>query len=125
MQLKKDTDYALQILWLLNKHKETSLRVSYICKNTNIPITKVKRICDALAAKKIIDKATVPFMTYGVNSDTETIDLFKVIDAIEGAVDLFAVFDKKTPFYKSSKHELDNINLRCIKDLEKINFPGK
>ncbi len=100
MHLKKDTEYALQIMHYFANHDNEVVNTQNICKLSRIPLVKVKRICNLLASEKVIDKVLVSPESYSSNEQTTTTNLLTIIAIIEGQTDLFATFDRESQLYQ-------------------------
>ena len=108
MQLKRDTDYALRILFHIGEQcsaKEevpSGLSLLDISSRTGIPRISAQRICGYFVASKALLSART--------KDNETRyypgprfyrqSLLSIIETIERSADLFAVFEKNSHFYK-------------------------
>ena len=126
MQLKRDTDFAIRILYCLKqKSKATDpsgaggLTLNEIAAQTGAPKTAVGRLCEKLEEKGIIDlccEPKAPEKAYCAGPHLLDQSFLSVINAVEGTGELFAVFDKRTAAYSCSETQIQRIQ----KSIEKI-----
>ena len=130
MQLKRDTDYALRILFYIGGQQSgtdaasNGFSSSDISTQTGVPRMSVDRICGYLGEKRIIAAKTAengeylyyPGPGFGRKS------LLEVVRAAEGGADIFAVFDRKSPFYRAHGARLREIQAGLDKLLSDISL---
>ncbi|MBR2666575.1 MAG: Rrf2 family transcriptional regulator [Oscillospiraceae bacterium] len=119
MQLKRDTDYAIRILFCLKETIETDpereqkkIALSEIAAQARIPKTTALRICGYLS-----EKGMIHLIREGEDGENEYYaaplllerSLLDVIEAVEGTGRIFAVFDRKSHMYR-----------KCGKGIEKL-----
>lgn len=114
MQLNRDTDYAIRIIWSICKAKtdrRESIIISDICKQVGIARTIALRICNKLVEKDIIasDMSAKNEIRFTVGDNTKTKNIQDVIEAIEGSSNLLAYFDKSLDSYKKCSEILDSL----------------
>lgn len=115
MQLKRDTEYAVRILYSLCQNRdnekltetkgETLIEIS---TQTGIPKTVAGRVCDNLVVKGIICRSDDPYETnkvYYSSKELSGYSLLDVIEAVEGTGKLFEVFDKRSEVYKNCEEQ--------------------
>ncbi len=115
MQLKRDTDYALRILFCIGENRaadpkaEKGLGVPALHTQTDVPRISLKRLCDRLVEKKILlsQKTAGGESRYFPGRDLSQLSLLEVIRAVEGSAPLFAVFDKKSRFYVQNAQQIE------------------
>ena len=110
MQLKRDTDYAIRILYCLRQNGDVGhtgerkgMTLSEIAMQTGTPKLVAGRVCESLKEKGMIaaagqDRAERSYCSTETQSEYSLLD---VIEAVEGTCQLFAVFDKRFAGYKS------------------------
>ena len=127
MQLKRETDFAVRILFCLNKcrikssgSRKTLLTLTEIASQTGVPKTVAGRICDYLIQKGIIESYVISEkQEKGYCPTDEFLDfsLLDVIDAVEGTAQLFSVFDKGSPAYKCCEAQIQGVHKAIEKTL--------
>jgi len=126
MQLKRDTDYAVRILYYLNMNsyidnhgKKKGVSLSELAKQTGTPKLIAERVCDSLKEKGIIvatGRREASKRLYYSTAASLGSSLLDIIEAVEGSCQLFAVFDKSFAGYKSLEDQIQRIQ----KGTEKI-----
>ncbi|MBO6300992.1 MAG: Rrf2 family transcriptional regulator [Ruminiclostridium sp.] len=109
MQLQRDTDYALRILYLIGSRDlyETDagagMTLKKICKQSRLPRVTANRICGHLENAGFLVKRHTPDdeTLYAPGPDLSRKTLLDVFILIDRGVDLFAVFDKNGAIYKA------------------------
>ncbi len=124
MQLKRNTDYALRILLCVAEYPdENGIPLPKLCKHSSIPHTIAVRLCRKLVDENILTETTIGNRTFfAINPGANNITLYDVILAIEGTVDLFAVFDHSTELYMQCGDNLNIIEEWLTKGLKEINI---
>ena len=119
MQLKRDTDVAIRILYCLNQNRESQsagetngLTLAALAAQTGVPKTVVGRICEYLYRDGMIRLS--PEMengekTYFAGEELLSVSLLKVVTAVEGTVQLFAVFDQTSAAYKRGQTQIKTV----------------
>lgn len=114
MQLKRDTDYAMRIIWSVCRaktDKDESIIISEICRQIGIARTIALRICNKLADNEIISSDTTVKneIRFSVGEKTGEKTMYDVIKAIEGSSDLLEAFDKSFESYEKCGEVLDSL----------------
>ncbi|MBQ8975461.1 MAG: Rrf2 family transcriptional regulator [Oscillospiraceae bacterium] len=118
MQLRRDTDYAVRILFCIKedydrrKRKGSGLTLSEIAAHVGIPKLVAGRLCERLSAGGIIkskmeqeSEEKIYYTTDGLSSKS----LLDVIEVMEETGKIFAVFDKRSSMYKSCEDSLQQV----------------
>jgi len=132
MQLKRDTDFALRMLFCLKQHRDNTeidesngLTLTEIAAQTGVPRIVAKRICECLQAKKVL------FVSYNQEDDEKTFysagdlsafSLLDVIEAVEGTGRLFAAFSRSSSMYKNCKDQILKIQKKTENILSKTSL---
>ena len=125
MQLKRDTDYAIRILFViaesaLGKKESQGMELKTICEKAAVPWRIALRLCGALTdagfIKKEANKSTAYTSAHNLSEKT----LLDIIEAVEGRSNLFAVFDRRTELYARYGHALELMNDVLSSELEKM-----
>lgn len=105
MQLKRDTDYALRLLQCMAKNAqiEGGVALFELCRTTGVPKTVAERLCRRLTKAKMITLTDEERLCFEICAETQDKTILDVIQAVEGNLNLFAVFDQSTELYKSCK----------------------
>lgn len=129
MQLKRDTDYAVRILYCLNQTEDTAvstaakgLSLSEIAMRTGMPKVVAGRVCESLKDKGVVSLTSDPEAVekvYCSSKDLLNYSLLDVIEAVEGNCQLFAVFDKRSIGYKNCEEQLQKVQKRTERVLAK------
>lgn len=118
MQLKRDTDYAIRILYCLRQNGDVGhtgerkgMTLSEIAMQTGTPKLVAGRVCESLKEKGMIaaagqDRAERSYCSTETQSEYSLLD---VIEAVEGTCQLFTVFDKRFAGYKSFENQIRKI----------------
>ena len=118
MQLKRDTDYAIRILYCLRQNGDVGhtgerkgMTLSEIAMQTGTPKLVAGRVCESLKEKGMIaaagqDRAERSYCSTETQSEYSLLD---VIEAVEGTCQLFTVFDKRLAGYKSFENQIRKI----------------
>ncbi len=116
MQLKRDTEYALRILFCLGEQRLTRRRVigltaQQISARSGVPKVGTDRICRLLEKSGLIRCRT--------NRSGDTVflarpsfaksSLLDVIQITEPGTQMFAVFDRSSPFYTAAAPQLQRL----------------
>ena len=119
MQLKRETDYALRVLFCLKETilmdaegPQKSLSVSQIATHIGGMRTTTQRICERLAQAELIRTSSADDRgekTYYATPDMLTRSMLDVVEAIEGTGKVFAVFDRRSLLYKTCGKKLDRV----------------
>lgn len=117
MQLKRDTDYALRILFCLkdtlisDTHtRQKSIPLTKLSSEIKVPKITTKRICDSLVEKGLIHvhaESGIGGRTYYVTHFMLKHSLLDVVEAVEHTGKIFAVFDKSSYLYKQCENALE------------------
>lgn len=119
MQLKRDTDFALRIIFCLKQEAEqkrasqrSGLTLSEIASRTEVPKITAGRICDALEEGGLIavlqtkDNAE---KAYVFGDKLWRFSLLEVIEALESTGQLFSVFDQRSLMYQNCKESFSEV----------------
>lgn len=114
MQLKRDTDYAIRIIWSVCRaktEKDESIIISEICKQIGVARTIALRICNKLTEREILaaDIAAKHEIKFTVSDKTKEKTLYDVVEAIEGSSELLAMFDKSFESYANCGELFDSL----------------
>lgn len=120
MHLKKDTEYALQIMHYFVNHVDEVVNIQNICRLTRIPLVKVKRICNLLASENVINRISATVECYSSNEQTATTNLLTIITIMEGQSDLFATFDRDSQLYQEMGTVFESANQALVTMLATI-----
>ena len=111
MQLKRDTDFALRILFCLKQNHDKKdaegpggLTLTEIAKRAGVPKLAAGRICDCLQARGMIRLSGGQEHTekaYFSAEELLTFSLLDIVEAVEGTGQLFAVFSRNSSMYRS------------------------
>lgn len=129
MQLKRDTDFAIRILFCLNLNHAADhpairkgVTISEIAVQTGTPKLVAGRVCESLKEKGMIYLIDEPFATEKAYYSTEELlnySLLDVIEAVEGTGEIFAVFDKRSEAYKKCEEQILKIQKKTERLLAK------
>ena len=127
MQLKRDTDYALRVLYCLKqhdeanpKHQSSGLTLSEIAAQTGLTRLVAARICECLCDKGILRESKRPDKEDTIFSPRQALSSLTLLDVVvdvEGTGQLFAVFDKKSAAYRSCEAEMMSVQRNAEKVL--------
>ena len=119
MQLKKDTDIALRILYCLYQNNSGNdlgtargLTLLEIATQTETPLIVIRRVCESLKARGIItllSEFDSEEISYCASKELLEHSMLDVVEAIEGNCQIFAVFDQRSLLYRD-----------CAKQIQKI-----
>lgn len=118
MQLKRDTDYALRILHCINTLQSSNSNkygtyptISDITLYSGVSKTPALRICGKLCNSQILKvyKDNLTGKEHYMLPDVKNSSLLDVIEAVEKSCNIFAVFDKKSSFYKNHETYLASV----------------
>jgi len=123
MQLKRDTDYAIRVLFCLKDtivseggKRQISFTLSEIASNIGLMRPTTRRICDLLTERGLIrrsDTGAAGEIAYYAERSMLRHSLLDVIEAVESTGNILAVFDRKTHMYRNCKTELGRVRKRC------------
>ena len=129
MQLKRDTDYAVRILYCLNQNyaidnsgEKKGVTLSEIAMQTGTPKLVAGRVCDSLKEKGIIfsiSEQDTAEKSFSSNKTLLSFSLLDVIEAVEGTCQLFAVFDKRFAGYRTYEDHIKKIQKQTERVLAK------
>jgi|GEM_PF-1315329 len=132
MQLKRDTDYAVRILYCLHQNHvadksavRKGVTISEIAMQTGTPKPVAGRICESLKEKGMIyltDEQPATEKAYYSTEELLKYSLLDVIEAVEGTGEIFAVFDKRSEAYKSCEGWLLRVQMKTEGVLAKATF---
>ena len=125
--LRRETDYALQMLKVLNKSKGKVLSLNEIAKTTKVSFLFLQKIARKLRLAKIIDAHQGVAGGYQLTIDPKKITLRKVIEAMEGECCILSCMDKskKTECCNQGKtcelkNKMGKINKKIVKILDEV-----
>lgn len=113
MQLKRDTDYAFRIAFYLAHRSDRELpgaTLSEISRNAGIPRRSAERICAELTAGGILRKEAAAEELFYKGEIWEEATLLDLIRTIEGNVNLFAVFGRKSKAFRENRRMLQALD---------------
>ena len=129
MQLKRDTDFAIRILYCFNQNHDafdapdaSGLTLSEIAMQTGTPKTAVGRLCEKLEDKGILS------LRHGQETSEKIYDpcpalldvtLLNVIEAVEETGEIFAVLDKRSVAYSGCEAQIQRIQKSIERILDK------
>lgn len=129
MQLKRDTDFALRILFCIKQNQDKKdaespggLTLTEIAKQTGVPKLAAGRICDRLQVKGMIrlsGEQEHMEKTYSSTEELLTFSLLDIIEAVEGTGQLFAVFNRNSSMYRSCRGQIMKAQKRAENALAK------
>ena len=118
MQLKRDTDFAIRILFSIKADFEkkgaegAGLTVSELSARTGLPKLTVARLSEHLEEKGMLkalpDQPGAERVYYSANGFLGY-SLLDVIEAVEGNCRIFSVFDKHNPSYRKYGGQLEKL----------------
>ena len=127
MQLKRDTDYALRILYCLKLNNDDrgadtthGMTLTEIAAQTGTPKIVAGRVCENLKENgmiQMISEQEAAERVYASDGTLLNTTLLDVIEAVEGTGQLFAVFDKRSAVYKNCEMQIQNVQKRTDKVL--------
>ena len=130
MQFKRDTDYALRILFGLaeglagGEDGQQGVPTGSIAAKTGIPKPSFERICGYLEQHGIIyqemSSRGEPRMYPGEGFWDQS--LLQIADAVEGGTQLFAVFDRRSQLFRQCGGKLEAIQSGFDKILSGIDL---
>ncbi len=113
MQLKRDTEYALRIMislaeYLKEEGGSSGISSAELISGAGIPKISFNRICKSLEEKGLILKKTDSEGNVWVCPGRDFWDqsIFSIGMAVEGNMDIFAVFDRRSEFMKKYGEKL-------------------
>ena len=129
MQLKRDTDYALRILLCIAKQEDidkNGMTISELSKGTSVPQTIAIRLCEKMKDAKLLNAAGTNenITLYSLHKGAINKTVFDVIRAIEGGINLFAVFDRSTELYASGKDYFEDTEQKLADSLKQKTIRG-
>lgn len=130
MQLKRDTDFALRILFCLKqagtgatKDGPGGCSLTELAVRTGLSKTVAGRICDTLAANGILlphyESETGEESCYSIREPGDC-SLLDVVVAAEGTGRIFAVFDRRSDMYHHCEQKIQTIQDRTESLLREI-----
>lgn len=126
MKLKKETDYALRIIYYLlkNNHKPI-IDSKTISKNENIPENFAIKILKKLAKHKIINSHRGVSGGFSLNKKSENIFLGEIIKITEGPIEIRnynSIFENSIGNLCPVETSLIYIEKALLRDLDHISF---
>lgn len=125
MQLKRDTEYALRILFTVAGATDPrGITRTEIRNRSGLPRAGVNRICDRLESAGLITcrREDNGEGVYAAAADLFRKSLLDVICAVEQGVPLFAVFEKGSAFFSQNEGRLTTLQgkVEALLDEEKL-----
>lgn len=127
MQLKRDTDYALRILYCLSTNPSyensfnSGLTISEIARRTNLQKLIVKRLCDLLEPLGFINiSVTETYPLFSASEGLGSHSLLDVIEGVEGRTTLFAVFSHDSLLFEQCRKKLQRTEAKFQSSLKRI-----
>lgn len=125
LTIRRETDYAIQILKLLAKNKKKFLSLSELAKQTGISFPFLQKIARKLRLAGLIKAEQGAKGGYALNLPTGKINLRKIIEALEGPCAILPCFCKNKKVNCVRKHskchlqrKLKKLNSRIVKAIE-------
>lgn len=121
LQLKKETDYAIQFLRLLSKTKN-SVSLNDVAKTTGISFLFLQKIARRLRMVGLIKSKKGMDGGYFLALPSQKITLKKIIEAIEGKCGLLSCFSLGCAHAKNCclRKKMSKLNNKIIKLLDGI-----
>ena len=127
MQLKRYTDYALRIMVCLEERlkRDRSLQgvpAPDVIAAAGIPIVSFNRICGLLEEHRLIyrkiSRANEVRLYPGENFKKQS--LLSVAEAVEGNMDVFAVFDRQSSVVQMYESKLFEVQRKMYRELSGV-----
>lgn len=127
LTLRRETDYALQMLKVLSKSKGQVMSLNDIAKKTKISFLFLQKIARKLRIAKLIDAHQGVAGGYQLTIDPKKITLRKVVEVMEGKCCILNCLDtsKKIDCCNPAqtcelKTKMGKLNKRIVKILEEV-----
>ena len=128
MQLKRETEYALRILFRVVENGNgvdgppAGLNLLEICTDTGVPRTAAQRICEQCEAAGLLRSELTANRErqYFPGQALDSESLGGVIALMENGTNLFAVFDRGSAMYRSQGRRFEEIQTSVQKILGNI-----
>lgn len=127
LTLRRETDYALQMLKVLNKSKDQVMSLNEIAKKTKVSFLFLQKIARKLRLAGIIDAHQGVSGGYKLTVDPKKITVRKVVEAMEGKCCILNCLDetKKTTCCVSAqncelKNKMGKLNKKIVKILDSV-----
>ena len=128
MQLRKDTDFAIRILYCVgqnpsdDKIRNKGKTVTTISRQSGVPRTVAERICRKLEAARLIVNISDEGKEcrYTPVNDYQGKTVLAVVEAVEGTGEIFAVFGKNTPLYEQYGPKLTMLQMSVERVLQNM-----
>ena len=128
MQLKRDTEYALRILFCFETElmeKQTGadgLSIGEIGTRSGVPRVGADRVCGYLEEAGLIASSSKGSgeTVYQPKTDLRDTSLLDVLRLTEPSSQLFAVFDKSSFFYKIAEPQLQEVQTAAEKIMSEL-----
>ncbi len=127
LTIRRETDYALQMLKVLNKSKGNVLSLNEIAKTTKISFLFLQKIARKLRLAKIIDAHQGVAGGYQLKVDPKKITLRKVVEAMEGKCCILSCLDESKKIFCCNpaktcelKIEMGKLNKKIVKILDEV-----
>jgi len=127
LAMRRETDYALQMIKLLIKANSRVLSLNDIAVESKISFLFLQKIARKLRLAKIIKAHQGVAGGYTLNVEPKKTSILKVIEAIEGQSCLLACLNKKKNIVCCGekkncvlKNKISKVNSQLIKILEKV-----
>lgn len=98
MTILRETDYAIQMLKHLSKHKEKFTSLSVLSKETGVSFLFLQKIARKLRLARILKAGQGVTGGYRLNIPAEKISLKKIIESIEGSSSFMPCLRDKKDF---------------------------
>lgn len=123
--LRKETDYALQMLTYLKKVKGKIVSLSAIAKETGVSFLFLQKIARKLRLAGIIKAEQGVEGGYKLNKIAEKMSILKIVEAMEGKCGLLTCLKSNRCLCKKEKNchlkkKMATVNAKMVKILEKI-----
>lgn len=127
LTLRRETDYALQMLKVLNKSKDQVMSLNEIAKKTKVSFLFLQKIARKLRLAKIIDAHQGVAGGYQLAIDPKKITLRKVVEAMEGECCILNCLDKTKKIECCNpaqtcelKTKMGKLNKKIVKMLDEV-----
>lgn len=128
MQFKRDTDYALRIVFCVANYADRAdsapagLSLSEIGQETRLAKLSAARVCGYLAEGGILvpNRAAEPEKRFLPAEDFWQKSLLDIVVATEGNAELFSVFDKHSPMFQGSAKAFRQMEQRVRAEMARL-----
>ena len=135
MQLKRDTDYALRVLFCIQDNQEIGrqakgMRPSELSSRSGVPKLAIRRICEQLSDGDILQYRVVSAVrgkakeerAYYSRDGFAGITLLDVVETMEGTGKIFSVFDQQSPMYGKCEEQILAVQDKAEQTLRSVSL---